>query len=139
MSDCPFLDTNVLLRFLLGDDERQSSAAGRLIDQVASGERCVLTSSTAVFEAMYTLTKTYQLDRDEVALRLQSILELDAIHMPDKPIIFQAFRLFAQYRQLSLADCYHASLSLAQSAGQVYTFDRDFRRIPGITRLEPGE
>jgi predicted nucleic acid-binding protein len=45
---------------------------------------------------------------------------------------------YLTYSQLSFADCYHAALALEHCNGEIYTFDKDFRRVPGIARLEPG-
>ncbi len=45
--------------------------------------------------------------------------------------------LYLAHPQLSFADCYHSALSLELCDGEIYTYDRDFSRIRGITRLEP--
>lgn len=98
-----------------------------------------MTSATVIFEAFFTLTKFYRLDPAQVARELRSIVELDSIRIPDKPVLIQAFDLVVTFHQLSFADCYHAALSLANCGGEIYTFDKDFSRVPGIIRLEPGE
>ena len=138
MTECAFVDTNIFLRFLLSDIEDQSLAAASLFEEVALGQRCLMTSATVVFEALFTLTKSYRIDRDDAARKLRAILELDTILVSDKTALMHAFDLLAEFRQLSLADCYHAALSLEHCKGDIYTFDKDFRRVPGITRLDPG-
>jgi predicted nucleic acid-binding protein len=139
MTVCPFVDTNVFLRYLLGDYAPHSQVAAELILQAANGSRCLSTSATVVFETMFTLTKTYKVNRDDAAQGLREILELDSILIADKSTLIHAFDLFAAIKQLSFADCYHAALSLEHCNGEIYTFDKEFRRVPGITRLEPGE
>jgi predicted nucleic acid-binding protein len=137
MSDCPFLDTNVLLRHLLQDYPEQSSVSTALFDQIATGERCVELSATVVFEAVYILSGRYGIEREAIARTLQSIIEFDSIVLPDKAAVVNALNLYPRHRALSFADCYHAALSLARCKGQIYTYDRKFGRVSGITRLEP--
>jgi len=138
LTGCPFVDTNVFLRYLLGDYEPHSQVAAELIEEAAKGSQCLSTSATVVFESMFTLTKTYKIGRDAAAQGLREILELESIVIADKAALIHAFDLFAVFKQLSFADCYHAALSLEHNNGEIYTFDKEFRRIPGITRLEPG-
>ena len=70
---------------------------------------------------------------------LQSIVEFDSIVLADKAVIINALEIYPLYRALSFADCYHAALSLALCDGEIYTYDRKFSRVPGVTRLEPGQ
>ena len=137
MTECTFVDTNILLRHLLGDNERHSAASTRLLGEVASGSRRVMLSATVIFETVYMLTKHYGLDRVAVARELRSILEFEAVILPDKVSVFTAFDLFTTYRQLSFADCYHAALAIAHCNSEIYTFDKDFDRVAELTRLEP--
>jgi predicted nucleic acid-binding protein len=138
MSECPFLDTNVLLRHLLQDYPEQATASSELLDQIARGERCVELSATVIFEAVYILSGRYGIEREAITQALQSIIEIDAIILSDKAAVVSALELYPLHHNLSYADCYHAALSLARCDGKIYTYDRMFSRVAGITRLEPG-
>lgn len=139
MSNCPFLDTNVLLRHLIQDYPEQSSESTRLFDQIALGERCVELSATVIFEAVYILSGRYAIERAAIAQALQSIVEFDSIVLADKAAIVNALEIYPLQRALSFADCYHAALSLAHCDGEIYTYDRKFSRVPGVIRLELGQ
>jgi predicted nucleic acid-binding protein len=139
MSGCPFLDTNVLLRHLLQDYPEQASESTELFDKIAGGDRCVELSATVIFEAVYILSGQFGIERGAIATALQNIIELDSIVLRDKSAVVNALEIYPRHRSLSFADCFHAALALEDCHGEIYTFDKEFRRVPGITRLEPGE
>jgi predicted nucleic acid-binding protein len=56
-----FLDTNVLLRHLLGDDPGQSSRATVFLERVERRELEVQLADTVVFETVFTLQRQYRL------------------------------------------------------------------------------
>ena len=131
----PFLDTNILLRHLLGDVPEQSARAHVLLKRVEGGLRVRVTESI-VFEAVFTLQRTYKKSRQEISDNLLPILELPGISFPGKAIIREAFRLFLE-TPLSIVDAYHAALMADLGLTEIYSFDPHFDRVPGITRLEP--
>ena len=130
-----FLDTNILLRHLLGDVPEQSPRASALLKRVEAGHRVRITESI-VFEVVFTLQRTYKKSRQEIYDNLLPILELPGITLPGKAIIREAFRLFIQ-TPLSIIDAYHAALMVDLGMTEIYSFDPHFDRAPGITRLEP--
>ncbi len=131
----PFLDTNILLRHLLGDVPEQSARAHVLLKRVVGGLRVRVTESI-VFEAVFTLQRTYKKSRQEISDNLLPILELPGISLPGKAIIREAFRLFLE-TPLSIVDAYHAALMADLGLTEIYSFDPHFDHVPGITRLEP--
>ena len=54
-----FLDSNVILRHVPKDRLDRSARATALITEVEQGKRAVRLSDTVVFEAVFTLQKTY--------------------------------------------------------------------------------
>ncbi len=131
----PFLDTNLLLRHLLGDVPEQSARAHVLLKRVEGGLRVRVTESI-VFEAVFTLQRTYKKSRQEISDNLLPILELPGISLPGKAIIREAFRLFLE-TPLSIVDACHAALMADLGLTEIYSFDPHFDHVPGITRLEP--
>ncbi len=96
---------------------------------------------TVMFETVYVLTGIYRLDRVTIVEALLGIVGTPGIRIVDceAPTLDKTLSLFLSITRLSFADCYHAALSLAHCGGEMYTFDRDFDRVPDLTRLEPGD
>jgi len=133
----PFLDTNIFVRHVTGDEPDQARRATALFTSIGAGSTAVASSATAVFEAVFVLEKTYELPRWEITRALAPLLHLSGIEIPDKQDIIEAFEIYANYSRLSFADCYHAVLSIRHCGGEIYSFDRGFDGVQGISRIVP--
>lgn len=137
MSAAIFVDTNVLLRLLLDDEQSQSAAARELFSAVERGEITVWTSDVAIAELVWVLTgPIMRRERQAVARELALLIELPGLRLEDKSTMRRALDLFTK-QPIDWVDAYHAALLLEQDSPELYSFDRDFDRIPGLRRLEP--
>ena len=132
-----FVDTNVLLRHVLQDHDDHSRRATALITAVEHRRRAVRLADTVVFEAVFTLEKTYRVPRAEIRDALQPILELPDVILPGKRIYREVFDLYVRERGLSFADCYHLILARRLKLGAILSFDQKLGRVPGVERIEP--
>jgi predicted nucleic acid-binding protein len=130
------MDTNILLRHLLQDIPHQSQRATALIGRIEAGEIRVRLTETVVFEAVFTLQRTYKRGSGAIRDALLPILELPGVSLPQKARFRRAFALYAE-QGLPFADAYHVALMNELGLRKIYSFDEDFDRISGITRLEP--
>jgi predicted nucleic acid-binding protein len=132
-----FLDTNVLLRFLVRDDEEKAAAALDLLLRVERREERILTSPLVIFETIFTLQKSYGVSRSRIQSLLISVLALRDLELVDKPVHQDALELFAT-TNLSYADSYNVAYMRWKQINRIYSWDADFDRIQGIERIEPG-
>jgi predicted nucleic acid-binding protein len=133
----PLLDTNVLIRHLTSDNDAQSPRASALIARIAAGELFVAMSEQVIFETAFTLEKVYKVPRAAIADGLESMLALEGIVMGGKDAWKPVFDLFVSRRRLSFVDCYHVAYMRQYELTEILTWDQEFDRIPGITRIEP--
>lgn len=132
-----FLDTNVILRQVLQDHPDHSIRATALIKEIEQGKRAVRLADTVVFEAAFTLEKTYGVPRSDIRDALLPILELAGVVLPGKRMLSDVFDLYVREAGLSFADCYHATLAKQLQLSKILSFDRKIGRVPGIQRIEP--
>lgn len=137
MDDVPFLDTNPILRHALKDHVDHSRRATALIVEIERGERRVATTHTVIFEAIYTMEKTYRVARTDVRDLILPVIELPGLVLPGKRRYRKVFALWVLRRALSFADCYHAVLAQERHGATIISFDRGFDRVPGLMRREP--
>lgn len=136
--DTSFLDTNVLLRVILDDHPDHSPRSRDLIGRVAAGLEQVVTSDSVVLETVNRLVgRRLALPRSVVADAVLTILMLDGVHLDSKPLYPPTLGRFLSFGRLSFPDCLHTTQADTATGGRIYTFDRGFDRLPGITRLEP--
>jgi predicted nucleic acid-binding protein len=134
----PFVDTNILIRFLTGDDPVKHAAATALIGQIQEGLVTVSVLEAVIAEAVFVLRspRLYHLPRSQVAGMLTPIVRMPHFQVRNRRSVLRALDLFANTR-LHFGDALVVAAMEQDGASIVYSFDRDFDRIPGITRIEP--
>ena len=129
------IDTNIILRYLMGDVPAQTAKASALMERLESGaERAELLESV-IAEIVWTMESFYGVPRSEIAEKLAAILRFRGIQAARKGALVNAL---ARYSTTSAdyVDCLLAAKA-AQRKLIVYTFDaKDFRRL-GVTWETP--
>lgn len=126
------IDANLIIRFLTEDDNIKATAVGKLLSH--SKEPLLLTDVTLA-EIVWVLTSYYEIPKENVCDKLQSLLMLENIQA-NKELLLQALALY-QNHNISFIDAYLASYALTEKINKIYSFDRDFDKIKKIKRLEP--
>jgi uncharacterized protein len=132
----PFIDTNIFLRHLLGDHPIHSPKATAYLRRIEAGEIEAHTADTVVFEVVFTLQRQYRQPKTKIREVLQPLLEMPGIILSGKRRFRKVFDLYVDLN-ISFADAYHAVVMEQLKVNKVVSFDTDFDRIPGLTRIEP--
>ena len=132
----PFLDTNVLVRHLTGDHPTHSPRATAYLHRVEQGEQRVRLNDIVIFETVYLLERTYRQPKAAIAAALLPLLDLPAIVLPGKRKFRSVFDLYVTLN-LPFADAYAAVIMRQIGLSEIISFDRDFDRVPDISRKEP--
>lgn len=110
------VDTNLLVRFLVRDDEKQAQRARKIIEQDA-----VFITKTVLLETEWVLRYTYEFDRPAVAEALEKVCGLPQVVIEDEPSVRRA--LDWHKAGFDFADALH--LAASQQAETFYSFDRE--------------
>lgn len=111
------LDTNVMLRWMLGDVPQQHQAARELME---SGNFHV--SDAAVIEATFALGRYYLCTRLEQRVLVTGLLNESTIEC-NLELMISAFDLYGDHPQLSFEDCYLVTAADHAGASPLLTFD----------------
>ena len=87
------LDTNIIIRFLIGDNEEYLAKSTEYFEQIELGSIRVEILSSVLMEAFFVLTKFYKLPKKEVISDLKTILLLEGVVNKDKVILFEALSI----------------------------------------------
>jgi len=133
-----YLDTNVFIRYLTGDDPDQSAKASRLLNQVAQGGITATTSESVVVEIVQVLSSKvlYNAPRAEVRAQVRKLMTMRGLSIPNKRSYLRALDVFAS-TNLDFVDALSVAHVERAHAGRIVSFDRDFDRIGGVVRREP--
>ncbi|MBI2865524.1 MAG: PIN domain-containing protein [Chloroflexi bacterium] len=131
-----FLDTNVILRHLLGDDPEKAKRSKELLRSLENGERKAATSDIVIAEVVFVLERTYRLPKAEIREHVLPIVLLTGLVLPGKTRYTLAFDLYVE-KNISFADAYNATLMHKLKITRVASYDAHFDRLEGIERFEP--
>ena len=134
-----FVDTNIFIRLLAADDEKKSEACFRLFQRVQRGEESVTTAEAIIAEVVYVLSSPslYHLSHEDISARLRPILSLRGLQLRYKRTYLRALDLYAAHPFLDFEDALAVAHMERHGISEIVTYDRDFDRIPNLTRIEP--
>lgn len=119
MSGMNAVDTNVVVRVFVNDDEKQAAAARSIFE---SGP--VWIAKTVLLETAWVLEHHYKYDQSAIVEALASLPELEHVHIEDEGSIWTALSLMSH--GVDAADAMH--LASAPAGSRFATFDRDLVR-----------
>jgi predicted nucleic-acid-binding protein len=124
------VDTNVLVRLVVGDDARQARAAEAFVREGAWVSQLVLVETTSVLESVY------ELGAEQLATALDMLLNHQTLTVEESETVTRALALFRDRPALGFSDC--LVLEVARAAGHLPlgTFDRDLASREGAARIE---
>ena len=136
MTSPRFLDTNVLIRAFVDGDHHIGERARSLLDRIYQGEERVVTSQLVIFETIFTLQRSYNVSRGKIREIITDLLSLQNIEIPDRALILDALAIYVN-NSVSFVDAHHIALMNLLNISEIYSWDRDFDRFPGVIRIEP--
>jgi predicted nucleic-acid-binding protein len=125
------LDTNVLVRYIMQDDARQSALANRLVESLTA-ESPGFVPLVTVVELAWVLSSAYDLDRSQVVEAFESLLRTKEIVVERAETVWRALRIF-QSANADFADCLIERAAFAAGCQRTMTFDRGAVKGCGMT------
>ena len=125
------LDTNVLVRYIMQDDPRQSAKATMLIESL-DVDRPGFIGLVSVVELVWVLTSCYELTNDQVKQALDILLRTKQIVVDRADQVLRALRVF-ETGKADFADCLIERTAAAAGCEQTMTFDVSAARHAGMT------
>ena len=124
------IDTNVILRYLLGDHQRFSPRAKKFMQDVATGTRKAEIPSVVIVECIYVMEKYYKIAKSEIVDALNRILNFKGIVNPDRSEILSALIKFDE-TNIDIVDCIIAAQSTPNRV--IVSFDKDFSKLKAVS------
>jgi predicted nucleic-acid-binding protein len=129
------IDTNVFLRYVLADDEKQWEIANQFIN-LRSINSPILVDPIVWVESEWVMRTKYKLDREGIVMRLEVALISGQFKM-EKPDLCRAALEDYRSKRAELVDCLVARLNSANGCSTTYTFDKKAARLTHATLLAP--
>lgn len=129
------VDTNVVVRLLVQDDEAQTQLADEAWnDLVSSGG--VFLSKVVLVEVAWVVRVSYGFDRATIANALRRLIDLDGVFVEEEPTLHRALDRFER-GSADFADYVLLESSREANALPVLTFDQRFAREADVQLVTP--
>jgi predicted nucleic-acid-binding protein len=116
------LDTNVLVRYIMQDDDAQSALATRLLESLTA-EAPGFVPLVAVVELAWVLSSAYELDKNQLVTAFEALLRTKEIVVERAETVWKALRVFGNSKA-DFADCLIERSAAAAGCERTMTFDR---------------
>lgn len=128
------IDTNVLVRYLVRDDEAQFLVASNLIADCIADRQPILISLLVMLEAEWVLRSRYQIPKLEIAAVFTQLLESKEAAFEDEEALEEALYVWKD-SGADFADCLIVAKSRRLGCTSLMTFDLKAGALPGATLL----
>ena len=127
------LDTNVLVRYIMQDDPKQSPKASALIESLNADSPGFITL-VSIVELYWVLTSSYELSGQQAAQALEAILRTKQFLVERADQVMRALRVF-ESGKADFADCLIERAAAGAGCGQTMTFDVNASKYAGMTLI----
>ena len=127
-----FVDTNILVRHLIGDPPKMAARATAYLQR----ESELLVADLIVAETIYVLESFYEIARPEISEAMRALIVMESVSVVDAPLLLRAVEIY-EYDRLDFAEAYLIASAESTGVMQVASFDRSIDRVKSITRVEP--
>ena len=128
------IDTNVLVRYIVGDEPAQSAAAVTFIETDLTAQAPGFISLVVVVELSWVLRRLYGASGETVTAVLRTLLASPQIEIENPEAVARAIA----GPHDDLADVLIHEVGRSAGCDRTITFDRRFARRPGVQLLAAG-
>lgn len=125
------IDTNVLVRFLVRDDEAQFEKARKLIKREVAAGRRVFVSQVVLLETEWVLRSRYALPKIEIIAAISGLLDATDVQLEDEPAIEKVLFVWKD-RAADFADCLIGARNRRLGCRATASFDVKASTLPGF-------
>ena len=128
------LDTNVLVRYLVQDDVKQSALASSFVEIQCTEESPCYIGHIVLCELAWVLEASYGQERQKIANILEQLLQVGQLEVAMPETVWRALK---DYRESNADFPDHLIARVNESVGcdYTFTFDRKASKQPGFKPL----
>jgi predicted nucleic-acid-binding protein len=128
------LDTNVIIRYLVRDDQMQFEKARRLIKRAADRSERVLVNLLVLLETEWVLRSRYELSKPEILSVFSALLDVADLAFEDEPSVEQALYAWKD-SAADFADCLIGARNRRLGCEATATFDAKALQLAGFVSV----
>ena len=129
------VDSNIFMRWLLGDDKKQADAIAALVKKYEKRGEHLWASDMVIAEVVWVLESVYSIPPKAVSQYIESLLDVETFEFENHERLLRAVELYRAH-EIDFIDCYIVAAAKDKGLATVVSFDRDFKKMP-IEMIRP--
>jgi predicted nucleic-acid-binding protein len=126
------IDTNVLIRFLVRDDQTQFEKARKLLKREVSSGRRVFINQLVLLETEWVLRSRYGLAKTQMLETISGLLDAPDVQLEDEPAVEEALFIWRD-ANADFADCLIGARNRRFGCRATVSFDTKASKLQGFT------
>lgn len=129
------LDTNVIVRYLVQDDAKQSAAATRFIERALTPDNPGYVTGITLCEVIWVLTECYSADRVQIRSVVEGLLGSKQLAVEEADLVWKALRSW-DASTADFSDALIGQIVTSRGGEKTVTFDREAAKLSGFELLQ---
>lgn len=117
------IDTNIIVRFLIKDDAKQSFAVKKMFETIEERGEKLWLSSQVVLEVIWVLRSCYRASREEILTAVRTCMDMVIFKFEDEELIEHFY--FSALKSMIELDDLLIGLRARKSCEFTWTFDKN--------------
>ena len=122
------LDTNVLIRFLVRDDIKQSRIVYNRFKLAETEQERLFVPLTVILEVIWVLESAYGMSRDEILSSIKDLMQMPILEFETDRVLTNLL-LSGRKHKTDLSDLIIAHAAEASGCDEIITFDKKAARF----------
>ena len=125
------LDTNVLLRVLVDDDDPQAALARKYLAAECDAANPTLINTIVLVEVVWVLTRRYGYAKPDIVRTIDALLAAPEFAFADRELVRSALKTYSR-QSIGFTDAMIAEINRAAGCSATVTFDRKAAKLDGF-------
>ncbi len=122
------LDTNVLVRFLVRDDKKQSQIVDARLKKAEAKRERLFIPLVVILETIWVLDSAYGMSRDEILDSIEDLMQMPILEFEADQVLTNLLLSSKRYKT-DLSDLLIAHAAEAAGCDEIITFDKKASRF----------
>ena len=128
------LDTNILIRFLVQDDEEQANKILQLFSKTEQLNQSLYVPLLVILEVIWVLQSAYNTSRQDIIMAITTLLQMSVLEFENQSTL-RKFITSANNHSYDLSDILISHSALAATCETTLTFDKRASKFELFTLL----
>jgi predicted nucleic-acid-binding protein len=122
------IDTNILVRYIVQDDPKQSNKATHFIESHCSLATPGFINSIVLCELVWVLESAYEYAREDIAKVIEMILRTRQFHIQEPELMWRSLQGYRE-KTVDFSDHYITHANVLHGCEYTITFDKKAARL----------